>query len=442
MGAQTPGLVSPKLLRIAEVARERPDLAFTSLAHLIDVDHLREAYAKVRKDGAVGIDEVTSEEYGRSLESNLKALHQRLRSDTYRAPPVRRVWIPKAKGGERPIGVPTFEDKIVQRAVAMVLEAVYEQDFLPCSYGFRPGRSAHQAILAVRETIMSMKGAWIVDADIRSFFDSLDHAVLRELLGKRIHDGALRRLVGRWLKAGVMEAGELKRSSRGTPQGGVISPLLANVFLHYVIDVWFEAEVRPRLRGQSVLVRYADDFVMVFEFEDDARRVLEVLSKRLDRFKAQLHPEKTRLLAFVRPPRGGTKGRGVSEGSSFNFLGFTFYWGQSRNGHNIVKWKTAKESLRSFLVAMNRRLKSWMHLPMETQSRQVNRSVLGFFNYAGVEFNAHALNSAVFEVRKRWRRSLSRRCREPMTWRTFAKLLERFPLPPVKRYVHLLPERP
>ena len=246
MGAQTPGLVSPKLLRIAEVARGRPELALTSLAHLIDVDHLREAHRRVRKDGAVGIDEVSAEEYGRDLEKNLVALHERLRSDAYRAPPVRRVWIPKASGGERPIGIPTFEDKIVQRAVAMVLEAVYEQDFLSCSYGFRPGRSAHQAILAVRESIMSMKGAWIVDADIRSFFDSLDHHVLQELLGKRIRDGALRRLIGRWLKAGVMDAGELKRSALGTPQGGVISPLLANVFLHYVIDVWSETDVRPR----------------------------------------------------------------------------------------------------------------------------------------------------------------------------------------------------
>lgn len=435
MGAQTPEVVSPKLLRIAEVARERPGMAFMSLAHLIDVDHLREAHRRVRKDGAAGIDNVTAEEYGQKLEPNLVALHDRLRSGSYRAPPVLRTWIPKASGGQRPIGIPTFEDKIVQRAVAMVLEAVYEQDFLSCSYGFRPGRSAHQAILMVRETIMSMRGAWIVDADIRSFFDSIDHAVVRELLGTRIQDGSLRRLIGKWLKAGVMEDGELSRSSVGTPQGGVISPLLANVVLHYVLDVWFEEEVRPRLRGGSAVVRYADDFVMLFEFEEDAKRVLEVLPKRLERFALHLHPEKTRLVSFCRPalPPGSARG------SSFDFLGFTFFWSRSRKGNWVTKWKTAKDSLRSFLVTMNQRLKAWMHLPLETQSHQINRSLIGFFRYAGIEFNVPTLSSVLYEVRVRWRRALSRRCRQHMTWVRFERLLERFPLPPARRYVQLLP---
>ena len=432
--------MSPKLLRIAEIARERPAEVFTSLAHLIDIEHLRVAHERVRKDSAAGIDGVSAEEYAGSLETNLKALHERLRGGRYRAPPVRRVWIPKPQGGERPIGVPTFEDKIVQRAVTMVLEAIYEQDFLDSSYGFRPNRSAHEAVLAVREAVMSMRGAWIIDADIRTFFDSVDHKRLNELLDLRVRDGSLRRLIGKWLNAGVMEEGSVRRTLQGTPQGSVISPMLSNIFLHYVLDMWFEVEVRPRMAGHAALVRYCDDFVMLFEREDDARRVYAVLPKRLERFGLTLHPEKTRLLRFERPPfRDGPSGPRDSE--SLSFLGFTFYWARSRQGNWVVKWKTAKKTLQRFLAKMNYRLRAWRHLPLGLQSQRINQSLQGFLNYIGVEFNLHGVSAAVRWTETRWRYWLSRRCwKGGIPWRRFAQLMQRYPLPSVRIYKRLLPE--
>jgi RNA-directed DNA polymerase len=439
-GTPRPISISPRLLRIAEIARERPEEAFTSLAHLIDIEHLRRAHDRVRKDAAVGIDGVGAEEYANAIESNLKALHERLREGKYRAPPVRRVWIPKAQGGERPIGVPTYEDKIVQRAVVMVLEAVYEQDFLECSYGFRPNRSAHEAVSAVREAVMSTRGAWVIDADIRTFFDSVDHKKLNELLDLRVRDGSLRRLIGKWLNAGVMEEGSVKRTTQGTPQGSVISPLLANIFLHYVLDTWFERDVRPRMGGKATLVRYCDDFVMIFEREADARRVYEVLPKRLNRFGLSLHPEKTRLVRFERPPfRSDPRGRQGPE--SMSFLGFTFYWARSRQGNWVVKWKTAKKTLQRFLARMNECLRAWRHLPMRVQSERINRRLRGFLNYIGVEFNQRSMRAAVRWTEARWRYWLSRRCwKGRISWARFAQILLRHPLPPVQIYTHLLPE--
>jgi len=259
-GASKPGDMSTRRQRIAELAKQSPQMGFTSLAHLIDIDWLYEAYRRTRRDGAPGVDGQTAQDYEADLAGNLQALLDRAKSGSYRAPPVRRVHIPKGTGPEtRPLGVPTFEDKVLQRAVALVLEAVYEQDFLDCSFGFRPGRSAHQALEALRQQTMQMGGGWIVEVDIRKFFDTLDHAHLRDLLQLRVRDGVLLRLIGKWLNAGVLEDGDLSFPEAGTPQGGVISPLLANVYLHYVLDVWFEREVKPRLRGPAFLIRYADD---------------------------------------------------------------------------------------------------------------------------------------------------------------------------------------
>ena len=259
-GASKPGDMSTRRQRIAELAKQSPQMGFTSLAHLIDIDWLYEAYRRTRSDGAPGVDGQTAQDYEADLAGNLQALLDRAKSGSYRAPPVRRVHIPKGTGPEtRPLGVPTFEDKVLQRAVALVLEAVYEQDFLDCSFGFRPGRSAHQALEALRQQTMQMGGGWIVEVDIRKFFDTLDHAHLRDLLQLRVRDGVLLRLIGKWLNAGVLEDGDLSFPEAGTPQGGVISPLLANVYLHYVLDVWFEREVKPRLRGPAFLIRYADD---------------------------------------------------------------------------------------------------------------------------------------------------------------------------------------
>ena len=278
--ANTPRLdsVSPKRQRIAELARQASDMVFTSLAHHIDRDMLHAAYVVTRKDGAVGLDGQTADDYAVNLEANLQSLLDRFKSGQYVAPPVRRVHIPKGDGRKtRPIGIPTFEDKVLQRAVVMVLESVYEQDFRDCSFGFRPGRSAHQALQHLWEQTMLMGGGWVIDLDIQGFFDALDHGHLRGFLDQRVRDGVLRRAIDKWLKAGVLEDGQVRRSVLGTPQGGVVSPLLANICLHYVLDVWFTTEVQPRLRGKSVLVRYADDVVIVVEQESDAHRVLEVL---------------------------------------------------------------------------------------------------------------------------------------------------------------------
>ncbi len=282
-GTPSPDTISTRLHRIAMLAREMPGVALRTLAQHIDMECLREAYRRTRKDGAVGVDQQTAEQYAEDLERNLQSLLDRAKSGMYSAPPVRRVHIPKGDGAEvRPIGIPTFEDKILQRAVTMMLEAVYEQDFLDCSYGFRPGRSAHQALEVLREGLMTMGGGWVLEVDIRSFFDTLDHGQLRTILRKRVQDGVLLRLIGKWLHAGVMEDGDVTYPDSGTPQGGVISPLLANVFLHEVLDTWFENEVKPRLRGRAFLVRYADDVTAVFSLEEDARRVWAVLPSRED----------------------------------------------------------------------------------------------------------------------------------------------------------------
>jgi group II intron reverse transcriptase/maturase len=275
--------VSTKLERIANLAKQVP-APLTTLAHHIDIEWLREAHRRTRKDGARGVDGQSAEEYERDLEGNLAALLGRVKAGTYRAPPVRRVYIPKSDGQQRPLGIPTYEDKVLQRAVAMMLEAVYEQEFLDCSYGFRPGRSAHQALGALRDTVMEMKGAWVLEVDVQKYFDTIDHEQLRNVLHRRIGDGAIQRLIGKWLNAGVMEEGEHRRTESGTPQGGVISPMLANIFLHDVLDTWFERDVKPRLGGRAKLVRFADDFVIAFEREEDAHRVKEVLPKRFGKF--------------------------------------------------------------------------------------------------------------------------------------------------------------
>jgi group II intron reverse transcriptase/maturase len=280
------------------LAKTKRGTALCSLHHVIDLDWMREAYRLTRKDGAPGIDGVTAEDYEANLEVNLLDLLERIKSGRYRAPPVRRAYIPKADSSQRMLGIPTFEDKVAQRAVTMVLEAVYEQDFLPCSYGFRPGRSAHQALRTLQNVLWAKRLYWVIDIDIRKYFDSIPHSHLRTFLDQRVTDGVIRRMIDKWLKAGAVEDGLLHRTTEGSPQGGVISPCLSNVFLHYVLDEWFETEVTPRLKGESTLVRFADDAIMAFDNIVDAKRVLAVLGKRLARFGLTLHPDKTRLVDF------------------------------------------------------------------------------------------------------------------------------------------------
>jgi group II intron reverse transcriptase/maturase len=310
-------------------------MGFTSLNHHLDLHWLYEAYQQTRLDGAAGVDGQEGAAYSANLGDNLRSLLERAKSGTYQAPPVRRVYIPKETGGDtRPIGIPTFEDKVLQRAVVMMLEPIYEQDFWPCSYGFRPGRSAHQALEALWQQTMRMDGGWIVEVDIRQFFDTLDRAHLRDLLKCRARDGVVLQLIGKWLNAGVWEDGTRTYPDQGTPQGGVISPLLANIYLHYVLDEWFEQEVRPRLQGRVFLIRYADDFVIGCACEADARRLLDVLPKRFGKYGLTLHPDKTRLVPFGRPCRPSARSSSgpPTRPGTFDFLGFTHYWGRGREG--------------------------------------------------------------------------------------------------------------
>jgi group II intron reverse transcriptase/maturase len=429
----TLGPISTKLQQIAGLARQQPKAALRTLAHHIDIDWLREAYRRTRKTGAPGIDRQTAQEYARNLEQNLQSLLARAKSGRYRAPAVRRVHIPKRGGSStRPIGIPTFEDKVLQRAVAMVLEAVYEQDFLDCSYGFRPGRSAHQALGAIREPLMTMGGGWVLEVDIRSFFETLDHGLLRGFLRQRVRDGVLLRLIGKWLRAGVMEDRTLHYPESGTPQGGVISPLLANIYLHEVVDQWFESVVKPRLKGLSFMVRYADDLVLTFSSEEDARRVMAVLPKRFGKFGLALHPEKTRLVSFGKPrsPSDRVTSRSSSKPDTFDFLGFTHYWARSRRGYWVIKRQTARPRFRRAVQETARWCRRHRHRPVTAQHQMLVRKLRGHYAYYGITGNSPSLGRFRHEVIKAWRKWLDRRSRSRrMSWERFRRLLERYPLP-------------
>lgn len=427
------GNSSTRLAQIAELAKRHPERVFSSLHHVIDAVLLREAFRRTRKDAAVGVDGRTAEEYGRDLEKNLEALHARFRAGTYYAPPVKRVHIPKGDGRTRPIGIPTFEDKVLQRAVAMVLEAIYEQDFHAGSYGFRPGRSAHDALQAVWEATTRIGGGWVLEVDIRAFFDTLNHSALRGFLDRRVSDGVLRRAIDKWLKAGVLEAGAISQPEEGTPQGGVISPILANVYLHEVLDVWFEQEVKPRLHGEATLVRYADDFVIVFEWEADARRVMEVLPKRFGKYGLTLHPDKTRLVKFTRPRPAGGKDDDDNGSGSFDFLGLTHHWGRSRKGTMVVRQKT----MRSRFTRSLTRIREWCrynrHRPIAEQRQLLAMKLLGHYGYYGVTGNYEALRRFAEEVKRVWHKWLARRSqRANSRWDHFQRILHRYPLPAPK----------
>lgn len=436
--ASTSKTVSTKLQQIAKLARAHPDMVLTNLARHIDDAFLHEAYRRTRKDGAPGIDGQTADEYAADLEGNLRRLLARMKDGSYRAPPVRRVYIPKpGRAAPRPIGIPTFEDKVLQRAVAMVLEAVYEQEFLDCSYGFRPKRSAHQALETLWETVMANQEGYVVEVDIRNFFEALDHRHLRDILDRRIRDRGLRRMIGKWLNAGVLENGAIARRTTGTPQGGVISPLLANIYLHEVLDLWFEREVQPRLRGRARMIRYADDLVIAFSLEEDARRVLTVLPKRLARFGLEIHPDKTSLVPFRRPSwRRNDGGDDDPKPGTFSFLGFTHYWGRSRKGAPVVKRRTSKDRLARSLKAIKLWCRKYRHLPIREQHMALSRKVRGHYAYFGITGNSRALMAFVDQVRKIWRKWLDRRSyRAGMDWPKMHSLLQRYPLPP-PRIVH------
>jgi len=425
--ASTSGSMSPGLLKVVERAKTEPEGRFHSLAHLIDVPALARAYDRMRKDAAVGVDGITKEQYGQDLERNLHDLHERLKSKQYRHQPIRRVHIPKDKGRTRPIGISAFEDKLVQDAVREVLEAIYEQDFLDCSYGFRRGRCAHEAIRALDSIVHRGKVSWIVEADIVSFFDSLDRNELKRMIEIRVADGSLLRLIGKCLHVGVLDGEEYSEPDLGTAQGSVLSPLLGNIYLHYVLDLWFEREVKPRLKGEAYLVRYADDFVIGFERQDDAERVMEVLKKRMGRFGLTLHPDKTRLLPFRRPPTAQTGGKGPA---TFDFLGFTLYWRRTRNGRWSMTCKTRQARLRRAVQAVADWCRRHRHLPVKAQHAALKRRLQGHFNYFGVSGNFRSLLMLVEEAKRAWYKWLRRRSQQAhLTWERFGELLKRFPLP-------------
>jgi RNA-directed DNA polymerase len=424
--ARTLGDMSPRLRKVVERAQREPEGRFNSLAHLIDVPALERAYHRQRSDAAVGVDGVTKEQYGQNLEANLQDLHARLKGNRYRHQPIRRVHIPKGQGQTRPIGISAFEDKLVQDAVREVLEAIYEQDFLDCSHGFRPERNAHEAVRILKRIVDQGEVRWIYEADITSFFDSLDRTELKKMLEVRVADGSLMRLIGKCLHVGVLDGEAFSEPESGTVQGSVLSPLLGNVYLHYVLDLWFETEVKPRLRGKATLIRYADDFIIGFEREDDARRVMAVLDKRLGRFGLTLHPDKTRLLPFWRPPKAQQRGKGPA---TFDFLGFTFYWRRTRNGHWRMWCKTRRASLRKAKKAIYDWCRRHRHWSIEDQHAALNRRLRGHFNYFGVSGNYDSLMRLVEATKRSWYKWLCRRSqRKRLNWERFTDLLLWWPL--------------
>jgi RNA-directed DNA polymerase len=422
--------VTPTLQRLAAQAARDPERVLTTLAHLIDEDWLHEAYRHTSQSRAAGIDGVTAKTYGEHLDNNLRDVHARLHRGRYQAVPVERVWIEKDDGGQRPIGKPAFEDTMVQRAVAMVLEAMYEQDVHDCSYGFQPGRSPHAALHEVRERCMQEGIGWIVDADVSGYFDSMDRTRRQEVLRQRVNDGRIRRLIGKWLRAGVMEDGVLSHPESGVVQGGIMSPVLANIFLHHVLDEWFERKVRPRMKGRCFLTRFADDVGIGCEREADARRIMAVRPQRFARYGFTIHPSKTTLMAFRKPatPQGAAPGNGT-----FDFLGLTHYWTKSRRGYWVIKRRTARKRLRRTKKALWRWCRATRQAPLKDQYRMLCLKLRGHFQYDGIRGNFRLLDEVRRYAEKAWRYWLSRRSStRAIGWAKFQRLLQTYVLPTPK----------
>jgi len=431
---------SQGLERIRQAARERKKERFTSLLHHVSVDLLREAFGELKQSAAPGVDGLTCRDYETDLERNLEELHSRVHRGAYRALPSRRVYIPKADGRQRPLAIAALEDKIVQRAVVVVLNAIYEEDFLGFSYGFRPGRGAHDAMDALCVGITSRKVNFILDADIRSFFDTVSQEWLIRFVEHRIGDPRIIRLIRKWLKAGVLEDGVVSVSARGTGQGAVISPLLANVYLHYALDLWADRWRRREATGDMIIVRYADDFIVGFQHETDARRFLEALRGRFEEFALSLHPDKTRLIEFGRLVAANRERRGLGKPETFKFLGFTFICSKTRRGRFQIKRKTRRDRMQAKLQAIKQELRERMHQPIPIQGKWLARVVAGYFNYHAVPTNSQALEAFRDEVIKRWRWTLRRRSQKAsLTWERMRQLANDWL--PKPRVLHPWPER-
>jgi RNA-directed DNA polymerase len=417
----------PDIQWIARKAAEDPQFVFERIAHHLDEELLAEAFHRLRKDAAPGIDGQTAADYAEGLHEHLRELHERLCTQRYRATAIKRTWIPKEDGSQRPIGTLILEDKIVQKAVAMLLEEVFEQDFYDCSYGFRPGRSPHKALHAVRELIQRYNISWILDMDIRQFFDTVDRDIFFDLLHRRVNDGGLDRLLGKWFSVGILDGDQLSYTALGTPQGGVISPLIANVYLHYVLDDWFVKDVQPRLKGRCFLIRFADDALLGFEHEEDARRVAEVLPKRFGKYGLSLHPDKTRLVRFIRPARGAWKDR---ENGTFDFLGFTHYLAKSRQGGWVVKRRTIRKRLRRAISRFAEWCKFNRHMSIKEQWEKLSQKLKGYYQYYGIRGNYDSIDWVYYMLRVAWRRWLGRRSQKGyLNKEKFQKILDTFPLP-------------
>jgi len=425
--------------RIRQTARERKGDRFTALWHHVhDVDRLREAYLAIQRESAPGVDGTTWGQYGEGLEANLRDLSERLRRGAYRAKPVRRVYIPKPDGRQRPIGVPVLEDKIVQRAAAEVMGAVYEADFLGFSYGFRPGRSQHNALDAVTVGIERRKVSWVLDVDIRGFFDTIDHGWLLQFLEHRIADRRVHRHVRKWLAAGVSEDGVQRSVERGTPQGGSISPLLANVYLHYALDLWAHRWRQRHARGDVIIVRYADDVTVGFQYRDEAERFQRDLAERLRRFGLELHPEKTRLIEFGRFADEHRKERGDGKPETFDFLGFTHICARTRAGRFRVLRQTMRKRMGARLAALSESLWRRMHQPVDRVGSWLKQAVQGYYQYHAVPGNSRALRSFRHAVVRLWMRTLRRRSQyHRMTWPRFGPIANRWI--PQPRILHPYP---
>jgi RNA-directed DNA polymerase len=429
--------LSDRLIRVHEAAKRSRQTRFTALLHHVNVDSLERAYRRLRRAAAPGIDGITVQSYAQDLQARLSNLCGRIHSGRYRPLPVRRTYIPKADGGRRPLGVPALEDKIVQGAVAEVLSAIYEADFLDCSFGFRPKRSAHQALRSVHDAVMTERVSWVLDADIRRFFDSVDHGWLMRMLEHRIADPRVLLLLRQWLAAGVLENGIYAETVEGTPQGSGISPLLANVFLHYALDLWVQQWSRREATGRLRLVRYADDFVLTFEMQGDAHRLRMALTERLAKFALQLHEDKTRLIEFGRFAAAARQRRHVGRPETFDFLGFTHFCGKSRKGRFLVQRQTQRTRVTRKLRTLRQEMKRRRHRPVREQHGWLAAVLRGHYAYYGVTGNYRRLNSFHYQVRRAWLAALRRRSQRPrLPWARFEKLLQVFPLP-APRIVHV-----
>jgi group II intron reverse transcriptase/maturase len=414
---------------VNEAARRDKRTRFTALLHHVNVEALERSFRRLKRGASAGVDGETVASYERDLSRNLEQLCERIHTGGYRPQPVRRAYIPKSDGGQRPIGVPTLEDKVVQGAVAEVLSAIYEVDFLGFSYGFRPGRSPHQALVALSGALMTQRVNWVLDADIRSFFDSVDHEWMMRMVSHRIADRRVLRLISRWLKAGVMESYEWEETVKGTPQGAGISPLLSNIFLHYVLDLWVHHWRRRQAWGYVIIVRFADDWVTGFQYEGDARRFLAELRERLKKFHLMLHESKTRLIEFGRWPTKLRAQRGERRPRTFSFLGFTHYCAICWDGRFMVKRKTNCKRRAQKLKRLRIEARKRMHSPVTEQYQWLCRVLRGHYNYYGLPGNFQSLSNYFYRVCRIWYRSLKRRSRVGMNWKRFEGLLKSFPLP-------------